>query len=144
MNFIFEPDKATAFTGNKDIDTIILNLSSMIPESLFIPGQTCIILDEIQDCPEARTALKSFCEDGRFDVIATGSLLGVKGYGNKSDGDNQNGKNSVPVGYETILNMYPLDFEEFLWANGVSDRVLDSVRKNLINETPFRRAYIKL
>lgn len=136
MNFIFEPDKATAFTGNKDIDTIILNLSSMIPESLFIPGQTCIILDEIQDCPEARTALKSFCEDGRFDVIATGSLLGVKGYGNKSDGDNQNGKNSVPVGYETILNMYPLDFEEFLWANGVSDRVLDSVRKNLINETP--------
>lgn len=136
MNFIFEPDKATAFTGNKDIDTIILNLSSMIPESLFIPGQTCIILDEIQGCPEARTALKSFCEDGRFDVIATGSLLGVKGYGNKSDGDNQNGKNSVPVGYETILNMYPLDFEEFLWANGVSDRVLDSVRKNLINETP--------
>lgn len=81
MNFILEPDKKSAFTGNIDVDTIILNLSALIPGSRFINGKTCIILDEIQECKEARTALKSFHIDGRFDVIATGSLLGVKGYG---------------------------------------------------------------
>lgn len=82
LNFILEPDKKSAFLGNLDVDTIILNLSSLIPGSKFIKGKTCIILDEIQECKEARTALKSFHIDGRFDVIATGSLLGVKGYGN--------------------------------------------------------------
>lgn len=136
MNFILEPDKATAFSGNKDIDTIILNLSSMIPGSKFIPGQTCIILDEIQECPEARTALKSFKEDGRFDVIATGSLLGVKGYGEKRREDKKAGTNSIPVGHETIVEMYPLDFEEFLWANGINEKVLESVAQSLRNEVP--------
>ncbi len=127
MNFTLEPDKMAAFTGNKDVDTVIINLSALIPDAEFIPGETCIILDEIQDCPDARTALKSFKEDGRFDVIATGSLLGVKGYGEK---------NSVPVGYETVVNMYPLDFEEFLWANGISDRIIDVVRESLEKESP--------
>ena len=138
MNFTLEPDKITAFTGNKDVETIIINLSALIPDAEFIPGQTCIILDEIQDCPDARTALKSFKEDGRFDVIATGSLLGVKGYGEKKKKEkNQNlGKNSVPVGYETVLDMYPLDFEEFLWANGISDRIVDVIRESFKKETP--------
>ena len=77
MNFILEPDKKSAFTGNIDVDTIILNLSALIPGSRFVSDKTCIILDEIQECKEARTALKSFHIDGRFDVIATGSLLGV-------------------------------------------------------------------
>lgn len=83
INFALEADKTTAFVGNKDIDTIVLNLSTLMPQASFIPGETCIILDEIQDCPDARTSLKSFKLDGRFDVIATGSLLGVKGYGDK-------------------------------------------------------------
>ena len=86
MNFILEPDKKSAFTGNIDVDTIILNLSALIQGSRFIEGKTCIILDEIQECKEARTALKSFHIDGRFDVIATGSLLGVKGYGQRMSG----------------------------------------------------------
>ena len=135
MNFILEPDKKSAFTGNMDVDTIVLNLSALIPGSRFIDGKTCIILDEIQECKEARTALKSFHIDGRFDVIATGSLLGVKGYGrskkNKEEGEEQD---SVPVGYETVIDMYPLDFEEFLWANGVGDRVVDSVKACFENE----------
>lgn len=135
MNFIFEPDKKSAFTGNMDVDTIVLNLSALIPGSRFIDGKTCIILDEIQECKEARTALKSFHIDGRFDVIATGSLLGVKGYGrskkNKEEGE---GQDSVPVGYETVIDMYPLDFEEFLWANGISDMVIDSVKSCFENE----------
>lgn len=127
MNFILEPDKKSAFTGNIDIDTIILNLSALIPQSRFIEGKTCIILDEIQECREARTALKSFQIDGRFDVIATGSLLGVKGYG-MSEKNTENGQDSIPVGYETVVEMYPLDFEEFMWANGINNKVIDSVK----------------
>lgn len=129
VNFILEPDKKSAFTGNIDVDTIILNLSAMIKGSRFIEGKTCIILDEIQECREARTALKSFQIDGRFDIIATGSLLGVKGYGkSRKKKDESEGQDSVPVGYETVIDMYPLDFEEFLWANGISDAVIDAVR----------------
>ncbi|MBR3914567.1 MAG: DUF4143 domain-containing protein, partial [Bacteroidales bacterium] len=67
--------------------------------------------------------------DGRFDVIATGSLLGVRGY--KKAGD---GQDSIPVGYETVVEMYPLDFEEFLWANGINDKVIDSVKSCFENE----------
>lgn len=129
MNFVLEPDKKSAFVGNIDVGTIILNLSALIPGCRFINGKTCIILDEIQECREARTALKSFHIDGRFDVIATGSLLGVRGYGrNKKRKEEAEGQDSIPVGYETVIDMYPLDFEEFLWANGISDAVIDSVK----------------
>lgn len=134
MNFILEPDKKSAFASNIDVDTIILNLSALIPGSRFINGKTCIILDEIQECREARTALKSFQIDGRFDIIATGSLLGVRGYG-KSDRNGENGQDSIPVGYETVIEMYPLDFEEFLWANGINDKVIDSVKSCFEKET---------
>lgn len=137
MNFILEPDKKSAFAGNLDVNTIIINLSALIPGSRFEGGNTCIILDEIQECKEARTALKSFHLDGRFDVIATGSLLGVKGYGNKSkeNSDDEDGY-SVPVGYETIVDMYPLDFEEFLWANGIDESVINILRTCFEKETP--------
>lgn len=135
MNFILEPDKKSAFAGNLDVETIILNLSALIPGSRFISGKTCIILDEIQECKEARTALKSFDMDGRFDVIATGSLLGVEGYGKRKDNDKNKGEDSVPVGYETLVEMYPLDFEEFLWANGIGTNVIETVRACFENET---------
>ncbi len=134
MNFILEPDKKSAFTGNIDVDTIILNLSALIPNSRFIKGKTCIILDEIQECREARTALKSFKMDGRFDVIATGSLLGVRGYCNSGKKEDD-GQDSIPVGYETVVEMYPLDFEEFLWANGINEKVIDAVKACFENET---------
>lgn len=135
MNFILEPDKKSAFTGNLDVDTIILNLSALIPNSRYVSGKTCIILDEIQECKEARTALKSFQMDGRFDVIATGSLLGVKGYGRKKEKNSgEEGEDSVPVGYETIVEMYPLDFEEFLWANGIGTNIIDTIKSCFDNE----------
>ena len=134
MNFILEPDKKSAFAGKIDVDTITLNLSALIPGSRFIKGKTCIILDEIQECREARTALKSFQIDGRFDVIATGSLLGVRGYG-RSEKKMEDCQDSIPVGYETVVEMYPLDFEEFLWANGVNDKVIDSVKSCFESET---------
>ena len=142
VNFMKQPERNVAFTGSKEVDNIVLNLSSQMPNARFVPGETCIILDEIQDCPDARTSLKSFKEDGRFDVIATGSLLGVMGYGEKQKKaikQQENivlGKNSIPVGSEMIVHMYPLDFEEFLWANGISEKVIDTLRNHLQTETP--------
>ncbi len=91
-----------------------------------------LILDEIQDCPEARTALKFFHIDGRFDVIGTGSLLGVRGYGKEPK--------SIPVGFETVIDMYPLDFEEFLWANGITEQIIGLLKKNLEAQTPIPEA----
>lgn len=135
MNFILEPDKKSAFSGNIDVDTIVLNLSALIKGSRFVTGKTCIILDEIQECKEARTALKSFHTDGRFDVIATGSLLGVRGYGKSKRREEEEGQDSVPVGYETVTEMRPLDFEEFLWANGITDKVVDAIKSCFENET---------
>ena len=138
VNFALQPERISAFTGSKDVDVILMNLSTMMPGAKFVPNETCIILDEIQDCPDARTALKSFKLDGRFDVIATGSLLGVKGYGamQKKKNNSELGKNSIPVGYETIVEMYPLDFEEFLWANGIRNEVVDLLRTCLKEEHP--------
>lgn len=136
INFILEPDKKLAFAGSLDVDTITLNISALLPGSRFVADKTCIILDEIQDCRDARTALKAFQIDGRFDVIATGSLLGVRGYGDKKSGKEVMGQDSIPVGYETVVEMYPLDFEEFLWANGISEEVIDKVKSCFDNETP--------
>ena len=97
---------------------------------------TVIIFDEIQDCPQARTSLKFFKMDGRFDVISTGSLLGVKGYGIKKANGEKEVPRSVPVGYEHIIEMHPLDYEEFLWANGITQPVIDKISKCLKDEVP--------
>ncbi len=136
INFIKQPERINAFVGSKDVNAILLNLSAQIQGVTFTPGDTCFIFDEIQECPEARTSLKFFKEDGRFDVIATGSLLGVQGYGDekkkqlrKQMEQKESGINSVPVGSEDIIEMYPLDFEEFLWANGLSESVIETLRK---------------
>lgn len=131
INFVEKPNYALAFQGSMNVDEIVMNLSTIVSNAVFVKNQTCIILDEIQECPEARTALKFFNIDGRYDVIATGSLLGVKGYGLVREKPT-----SVPVGYETIVTMYPLDFEEFLWANGISPNIIDKLRQCLNAEEP--------
>ena len=143
INFIKQPDRINAFLGSKDVNDILLNLSAQIQGVTFIPGDTCFIFDEIQECPEARTSLKFFKEDGRFDVIATGSLLGVQGYGDEKKkqhrklvGQKEPGINSVPVGSEEIIEMYPLDFEEFLWAKGVNKEVIEALRRFCREEAP--------
>ena len=143
MNFIKEPERINAFVGSKEVDNILLNLSAQIQGVKFVPGETCFIFDEIQECPEARTSLKFFKEDGRYDVIATGSLLGVQGYGDELRKRRRKlirkedlGINSVPVGSEEIIEMYPLDFEEFLWANGLNLEVIEALKKFYAEETP--------
>ncbi len=133
LNFLENKRYATAFEGSLEVDYILMSLSSLLPASTkFIPHETCIIFDEIQECGEARTSLKFFKIDGRYDIICTGSLLGVKGYGDEPK--------SVPVGYETHLEMFPLDFEEFLWANGIGEDIIDYTRKCFENEQPVGEA----
>ena len=133
LNFFKNPAYASIFEGSLEIDNLIIMMSALLgPAATFEAGETVIILDEIQDCPEARTALKFFKEDGRFDVIGTGSLLGVRGYGKQPK--------SIPVGSETVMEMHPLDFEEFLWANGITPQIIDKLKEYLIDETPVPQA----
>lgn len=87
LNFFENPDYASVFAGSLEIDNIVMLLSALLgKDAVFEAGETVLVLDEIQDCPEARTALKFFRIDGRYDVIGTGSLLGVKGYFHKDSG----------------------------------------------------------
>lgn len=133
LNFFENPDYVSVFAGSLEVDHIIMLLSALLgKEAIFEAGETVLILDEIQECPEARTALKFFRIDGRFDVIGTGSLLGVKGYGKEP--------RSIPVGSETVIDMYPLDFEEFLWANGISEDIIILLEQHLLQETPVPEA----
>lgn len=118
INFEQNRKARQAFEGDLDANTIIMNLSSM-GFGPFEKGSTLIFFDEIQSCPQARTAIKFLVEDGRFDYIESGSLLGI----------NYKDVSSYPVGYEHQVEMFPLDFEEFLWACNVSGSVVEELKK---------------
>lgn len=139
MDFHEQPHLCKLFDDTLQIDYLIMNISAAIPGAKFIPNETCLVLDEIQDCPQARSALKFFKLDGRFDVICTGSLLGVKGYGEYSS-HQQSKTVSIPVGFETIVDMYPMDFEEWLWANEIPTTVIDLLKRCLDNESAVPEA----
>lgn len=133
INFFENPGAKDIFSGSLDVDHIVMMASALLgPNVHFAPGETVLILDEIQECPQARTSLKFFSLDGRYDVIGTGSLLGVAGYGKEPA--------SIPVGYETIVDMHPLDFEEFCWANGINDQLINMLRSCLDTEAPVPAA----
>lgn len=126
INFEKTPSAREAFAGDLDAKTIILNLSAM-GYGPFEKGKTLVFFDEIQSCPAARTAIKFLVEDGAYDYIESGSLLGI----------NYKEVSSYPVGFEEQIEMYPLDFEEFLWANGVSANVINSLREAFECVTPL-------
>lgn len=126
LNFITDKNSHKIFADSLDANTIITNLTAYLHTPLH-PHETLILLDEIQECPQARTAIKFLVEDGRFDYIETGSLLGIK-YKEVS---------SYPVGYEEIYQMYPMDFEEFLYANGIQPEIINYLHKSFINKTPI-------
>ncbi|MDR2201154.1 MAG: AAA family ATPase [Clostridiales bacterium] len=109
INFETSPDKKAIFDGDLDVGSVLRRLSVHFPAADLTPGETLIFLDEIQSCPNARVAFKNFSIDKRFDVIGSGSLLGV----------NYKEVGSYPAGYETAVDLYSLDFEEFLWGLGV-------------------------
>ena len=116
INFLEHPEFKIIFDGDRSAETIFKNISYNIPNVKLVPHKTLLFLDEIQKCANARTALKFLAQDERFDVIASGSLL-VLAYGRDDDKEVEEIE-SIPVGYEKPIMMYPLDFEEFLWAYG--------------------------
>lgn len=126
INFHMQSSLKFIFEGDKSAEEIYKRITANIPGVKLIPGKTLIFLDEIQKCANARTALKFLAEDGRYDVIASGSLLGLA-YGKDADKDVEEVE-SVPVGYEKPLMMYSLDFEEFLWAYGYGSDTVDYLK----------------
>ena len=133
INFKNNDDLKSVFEENLNVDRILMDLSAKMPNIKLIPYKTIIIFDEIQECANARASIKAFVEDGRYDIIATGSLLGIKGYNKKK------GK-GVPTGSEHIIYMYPLDFEEFLWAKGISKDVINYLKECFNNKEQISKA----
>lgn len=129
INFITNPEASKIFSGDLNADTLVINLTAYTRQSLK-KGKTLIFFDEIQECPSARTAIKFLVDDGRFDYIESGSLLGV----------NYKEVKSYPVGYEEIYQMYPLDFEEFSIANGVQKDTIRYLRKCYEEKTEISEA----
>ena len=129
INFVTDPRAADIFHGKLTAEEIITNLTAYLQVPLE-EGETLILFDEIQECPEVRSAVKFLVEDGRFDYIESGSLLGVR----------YKDVRSYSVGFEQILPMYPLDFEEYLWENGVQEQTISYLRncyeqKKTVSET---------
>ena len=137
LDFREHPEYRNMFTPNLDVTSIVMRMSLTpgLQHHEFVTGETCFVFDEIQDCPMARASLKYFFLDGRFDVICTGSLLGVSGYKTKEEFLEEE-RASIPVGFEEIITMYPMDFEEWLWANGVKPIMIDYLRHCYNDETP--------
>jgi predicted AAA+ superfamily ATPase len=127
INFVEEPKYKMITADGYKAANIIKNISRIDPSKKFIDGKTLIFFDELQEFPEISTALKFFYLDGRFDVICSGSMLGI----------NYNRIESNSVGYKTDYAMYSLDFEEFLWANGYDDTFINDLLTHMNNLTPF-------
>lgn len=119
INFVDNPDAVGIFSNAKNSSDILLRLSAFVNQPL-IKGETLIFFDEVQLCPEIVTAIKFLVDDGRYRYIMSGSLLGVE----------LNNLRSVPVGYMEVKEMYPLDLEEFMWAIGVNEDVIASLKKS--------------
>ena len=117
----------TIFNNGYEVDTIIKNISLLEPSWQFIPGKTLIFFDELQKCPDCATSLKSFCQDRRYDVICSGSLMGI--YYEEIE--------SNAVGFKEDYEMYSMDFEEFLWAKGYSREQVEDLYKHMIDVQPF-------
>lgn len=133
LNFIEHPELTRVFEGPLTPQEIKERISLFLPDASFIAGDTLLFLDEIQECSKARTALKFLAQDPDIDVIASGSLLGL----------NYMRDSSIPVGYEMQVEMFGLDFEEFLWALGLGDAPFDAFRRHLVSLEPFNRAILE-
>ena len=117
INFKQMPSAMDIFSGDLIVENMIMAMRFRFPDKKIAPDQTLIFLDEIQECPEAITSLKFWATDNRYDVIASGSMLGI----------DYNRASSYPVGYVDYLRMYGLDFEEFLWGMGISEDMISNV-----------------
>ena len=127
INFVFDKKYANIVSDGYDAATVIKNISLANPAIRFVPGETVIIFDEIQENPDVATALKSFKLDGNYDVICSGSMLGI----------NYKKIHSNSVGYKTDYEMFSMDFEEFLWAKGYREEQIRDILNHMLELTPF-------
>lgn len=129
INFALEKKFRVICEDGYEVQTIIKNISRIDPDKKFIDGKTLILFDEIQDYPDIATSLKSFCIDGKYDVICSGSMLGI----------NYNKIASNSVGYKSEYEMQSLDFEEFMWAKGYGQDLIDELLEHMKTNTPLSK-----
>ncbi len=127
MNFVEQPRYKGIFDDGFEVDEILKNISLLNPDYVFIPHDTLFFFDELQACPNCATSLKFFKIDGRFDVICSGSLMGI----------NYREIESNSVGYKEDYELHSMDFEEFLWAKGYSDDFIEGLYVNMSTIKPF-------
>lgn len=127
INFVLQKKFRAIFDDGYEVDTIIRNISLLEPSWKFIPHETLLFFDELQKCPDCATSLKSFCEDGRYDVICSGSLMGI--YYEEIE--------SNAVGFKEDYEMHSMDFEEFLWAKGYREEQVENLYQHMLTLQPF-------
>lgn len=127
INFVLQKKYKQIFDDGYEVDDIVRNITLINPSLTFEPGRTLLFFDEMQDCPACATSLKSFKIDGRYDVICSGSLMGV----------NYREIESNSVGYKQDYEMYSMDFEEFLWAKGYDDVFIEALYAKMCTLTPL-------
>lgn len=127
INFLLQSQFQGIFEDGYEVDSIIKNISLLNPRLDIKPGETLLFFDELQACPDCATSLKSFKQDGRYDVICSGSLMGV--YYQQIE--------SNSVGFKEDYLMHSMDFEEFLWANGYDNRLIDDLYHHMANVKPL-------
>lgn len=134
INFVLQKQYKDIFDDGFEVDTILKNISLKNPELEFIPQETLIFFDEIQDCINCATSLKSFRQDGRYDVICSGSLMGI----------NYKEIESNSVGNKEDYEMYSMDFEEFLWAKGYKEVQIEDLYTHMKTLTPFSQTELSV
>ena len=127
INFVEQTKYREIFNDGFEVDSILKNISLLNPEFKFISGETIFFFDELQACPNCATSLKFFKLDGRFDVICSGSLMGISYKEIESNS----------VGYKEDYEMHSMDFEEFLWAKGYSEEFIDGLYAQMIELKPL-------
>lgn len=128
IDFMHNSSVKSLFDKDLNLNDLIISLSASNLGAKFIPYKTIIIFDELQECANARSAIKPFMEDGRFDLICTGSLLGLREYNKKVS-------KGVSTGFEKVITKKPMDFEEYLWAIGLEKNVINYVKKCFAEKT---------
>lgn len=129
INFVLQKQYKSIFEDGFEVDTILKNISLINPDFDFVPGETLLFFDELQACPNCATSLKSFKLDGRYDVICSGSLMGISYEEIESNS----------VGYKEDYEMHSMDFEEFLWAKGYSYKQIDEMYQKMLKLEPLSK-----
>ena len=134
INFALDKKYTTIVNDGYDVETVVKNITLINPSTRFIPDKTLIVFDEIQEYPDIATSLKAFNLDKRYDVICSGSMLGI----------NYRKIHSNSVGSKTDYEMFSMDFEEFLWAKGYEDKAINSILEHMISLTPFSETEVSV